>query len=99
MSNIECVESRRRSSPSVTSIQPAKGAFMRALLHSILFAISLSLSSTAVAVELNYTWKKGDICRYSYEETSHFTTGKAGGPAYGIVTVRSTFAEKVLAVR
>ena len=72
---------------------------MRAHLHVAAFAGALLLSSTAAALDLSYAWRKGDVQRYRYEESTHFKALPGRAPEDEIVTVRSTFAERVRAVR
>jgi hypothetical protein len=48
---------------------------------------------TAEAFHLNYGWRRGEVRRYRYEETTHLRTQKTP------FTVRSVFSERVKATR
>ncbi|WP_224245164.1 hypothetical protein [Hyalangium gracile] len=72
--------------------------------------LSLFVSTSALAVELNYQWKKGDKHRFSYEDDTTFQMAMGGGmpgmPGMGAMgggamrmKLQTTFTEKVLAVR
>lgn len=66
----------------------------RALLSLLLVA------STAHAVELNYTWTKGDVHRFAYADDSTINLSMMGMPSAPMrISVTSTFSEKILGVR
>lgn len=79
-------------------------------MRKILAAAALLAAPAALAVELSYTWKKGDVHRFSHEDKTEFEVkmnampgmgGMMGGPGGGptVLEVRSVFSQKVLAVR
>jgi hypothetical protein len=72
---------------------------MRVSIHGIGMLLVLLASPTVEAVELRYEWKKNDIHRYHYEEISHFRRATGGPPLDQLVTIRSTFSERVRSVR
>jgi hypothetical protein len=72
--------------------------------------LALLLSAPALAVELNYKWKKGDTHRFSYEDDTTLEMAMAGmpgmpgmpgmGPGGGMkMKVQTVFSQKVLGVR
>lgn len=67
---------------------------LRALLSLLVVA------TTAHAVELTYTWKKGDVHRFAYADDSTINVSMMGMPSAPLrLAVNSTFSEKVLGVR
>jgi hypothetical protein len=71
---------------------------------------ALLVSTSALAVELNYKWKKGDTHRFTYEDDTTFEMAAGGGmpgmPGMAAMggagmkmKVITSFTEKVLAVR
>ncbi|MBN1209357.1 MAG: hypothetical protein JXB05_31185 [Myxococcaceae bacterium] len=69
--------------------------------------LALFVSSSALAVELNYQWKKGDKHRFQYEDDTVFEMAMSGGmPGMAAMggagmrmKVQTNFTQKVLAVR
>lgn len=85
---------------------------MRRGLRSVLAAVVMLGAGSASAVELNYTWKKGDVHRFRYEDDTTVEMKMAGMEAMGgmmpgmgaggmamKLRVQSQFSQKVLAVR
>lgn len=82
--------------------------------RSLLAALTLLVSSSAFAVELNYKWKKGEVHRFRYEDDTTFEMKMPGMGAMGGIQmpgmnmgsggmemnmkVRSVFSQKVLSV-
>lgn len=64
---------------------------MRERMRLVAATILTLASAPATAVELSSAWKLNEVRRYHYEETGH-----AGG---ALVTLRSTFVERVRALR
>jgi len=64
---------------------------MRSPMRWVAATILILASASAMAVELSSPWKRDEVRRYRYEETGH-----AGG---ALVTLRSTFVERVRALR
>lgn len=63
-------------------------------------ATVLLLCGSAGAVELSYKWRKGDVHRFRYEDTSSFQVGMGGmGNIASKMKIRSVFRQKVLRVR
>ena len=65
---------------------------MRMGLLRACFALATLISSVASAVELNYTWRKGDIHHYSFEETSKLDSPELSG----VVKIRVLFTDCLL---
>lgn len=68
-------------------------------MHRLAIAALLIGAATSNAVELNYQWKKGDVHRFQYEDASVFDISMMGMAQKSLLTVRSTFSERILAVR
>jgi hypothetical protein len=82
----------------------AQEYLMRRLVLSTTFALATA-ALPAVAVELNYTWHKGDVHRFQYEDSTTMDMKMEGmggmpgmGPSGQPVRVKSVFTEKVLSV-
>jgi hypothetical protein len=61
------------------------------------------LAASASAVELSYTWKKGDVHRFRYQDTTSMQMSMGGmgamAGAAAALRVETEFSQKVLAVR
>lgn len=72
---------------------------MQVLKCAALAAAATLIASTASAVELNYRWKRGDVHRFAYRETTNFTMSGPGMNIQTTMEVGSHFDLKVLRTR
>lgn len=66
-----------------------------------IMTMTLLVATGASAVELSYTWKKGDTHKFSFEDETSFqmSMGGMGGGMNATMKVKSVFTQKVLSVR
>ena len=80
---------------------------MHRVARSLWVSMALLMASPALAVELNYQWKKGDVHRFQYEDDATFELQMPGMQMPGLgaggmksrMKVQSVFSQRVLSVR